>query len=386
LGAFARTRLIESRYCGARLGYSHRSVGDEFFVRWRIDGRIHPYCHLSHEVGHALLTQLKLMANLDIADPFHCKEGHLQLPEPWSDSEVRITTLRVKTGEAASLRLLQHGRLLRPLSELGLLAGSLDQVQRMLELGEGLILITGPSGSGKTTTAYSILQTLDDGQRNIVTIEEPVELIVPQFRQIEVDPRHGMTFGNSLRTLLRLDPDVVLLGEIRDQEAAEVALRAAISGKYALSTLHSRDVAAVVTALRNLGVDLHSLVGNLAGIISQRIVRRVCQQCCRAERPTDSELALFAASDVAPPKEVPRAVGCEHCHGSGYWERIGLFEAIMPAATLVRDIIEGLPEIELRSAIRSSGTPNLVADGLTKVREGLTTIEEVRKMAWIELL
>jgi type IV pilus assembly protein PilB len=227
---------------------------------------------------------------------------------------------------------------------------------------------------------------LDDGQRNIVTIEEPVEISVRQFRQIEVDARHGMSLSVSLRTLLRLDPDVILLGEVRDREAADVAIRAASSGKYALTTFHSRDVAATITAFRNLGIDPRSLAGNLTGMISQRIVRRVCHECCRRDPLTESEAALFAAHDMTPPETLLRPVGCPRCRGSGYWDRIGVFEAVLPSPALVREIVEGMPESELRSAIRVSGIPNLIADGLTKVRDGLTTMEEIRKMSWVELL
>jgi type II secretory ATPase GspE/PulE/Tfp pilus assembly ATPase PilB-like protein/nucleotide-binding universal stress UspA family protein len=356
----------------------------EYEVRLRIDGRLRHFCRLSSSVGHSLLTQFKVLGDLDIADPFHSQEGRLKLPDALAGYEGRIATLPVVGGEALSLRLLDRDRLMRPLGELGLTDESLDQVHRMLQLGAGLVVATGPSGSGKTTMIYSMLHALDDGERNIVSIEDPVEYHVPGFRQINVDLKHRLTMASGLRSMLRLDPDVVLVGEIRDPEAAEIAMRAASSGKYVFTTFHTRDVASMVTAFRDLSIDNRSLAGNLTGIISSRLVRRVCRECCRQEAPTREEAELFAAHGVEPPATVSRAVGCGHCHGVGYRDRIGVFEVALPTAGLVDEIVRGLPETELRAALRSAGTRSLLADALTKVRDGITTLEEVREMTWLE--
>jgi type II secretory ATPase GspE/PulE/Tfp pilus assembly ATPase PilB-like protein len=339
---------------------------------------------LDHSVGRALLTQFKVLANFDIADPFHAQEGRLRPPGALEAYDVRVTAMPVSGGEAVSLRLLDRDRLVRPLGELGFSASSLDLVRRMLQLGAGLVIATGPSGSGKTTTVYSMLHAIDDGTRNIVSIEDPVEYRIPGFRQINVDQRHDVTMTSGLRSLLRLDPDVVLLGEVRDPEAAEIAMRAASSGKYVFTTFHTRDVASMVTAFRDLGIDNRSLAGNLTGILSQRLVRRVCRECCRHEEPTEAERALFAANGVTAPPSVCRAVGCDHCRGAGYLDRIGVFEVALPSPELVDKIVAGLPENELRSAIRAAGTPSLLTDVLTKVRDGITTLDELGRMAWLE--
>jgi type II secretory ATPase GspE/PulE/Tfp pilus assembly ATPase PilB-like protein/nucleotide-binding universal stress UspA family protein len=359
-------------------------VDGDYQVRWRVDGRLRNVCRLDQAVGRALVTQFKVIGNLDIADPFHGQEGRLRLPLALAAYEVRVTAMPVAGGDAVSLRLLDRDRLVRPLEELGLSPSSLALVQQMLKLGAGLIIATGPSGSGKTTTAYSMLHAIDDGERNIVSIEDPVEYRIPGFRQINVDPRHDVTMTSGLRSLLRLDPDVVLLGEVRDPEAAEIAMRAASSGKYVFTTFHTRDVASMVTAFRDLGIDNRSLAGNLTGILSQRLVRRVCRECCRQETPSEAELRLFTAHGVPAPTTVCRAVGCAHCQQTGYLERVGVFEVVLPSSPLVDKIVQGVPENELRSAIRVAGTPSLLTDVLTKVREGVTTLDEVSKMTWLE--
>jgi type II secretory ATPase GspE/PulE/Tfp pilus assembly ATPase PilB-like protein/nucleotide-binding universal stress UspA family protein len=375
------TRAINMRATDVHLD----PVGEEFEVRFRVDGRLRHYCRLGREVGHGLMTQLKVLGELDITEPFAPKEGRLQLPASLSGHEVRMTTMRASGGEAASLRLLSRGRLLRPLDELGLATNALRLVQQMLQKTEGLILITGPSGSGKTTTAYSMIHGIDDGQRNIVSVEDPVEYTIPSIRQLHADPKHHVTMTSALRTLLRLDPDVVLIGEIRDPETAVVAMRAANSGKYCFSTLHTRDVAATITALRDLGIDNRSLAGNLAGIISQRLVRRLCQQCRRREPLAQTDAVLFQNNGVETPEVIYQAVGCPHCQGSGYFDRVGVFEVVLPERDFSEAMVQGSLEEELRDLIRSHGTPSLVSDSLRKVTDGVTTLDEVRRMHWVEI-
>ena len=376
---------LVARAVTARATDVHVDPADgEYHVRWRIDGKLRSVCHLDASVGRSLVTQFKVIANLDIADPFHGQEGRLRLPAALAAYEVRVTVMPVAGGEAVSLRFLDRERLVRPLEELGFSPQSLEQVRKMLRQGAGLIIATGPSGSGKTTTVYSMLHAIDDGSRNIVSIEDPVEFRIPGLRQINVDSRHGVTMTSGLRSLLRLDPDVVLLGEVRDPEAAEIAMRAASSGKYVFTTFHTRDAASLVTAFRDVKIDNRSLAGNLTGILSQRLVRRVCRECCRHEAPTAAESRLFTANGITPPTTVCRAVGCAHCQQAGYLDRIGVFEVVLPSAALVDKIVQGVPESELRGAIRAAGTPSLLADVLMKVRDGVTTLDELGRMTWLE--
>ncbi len=375
------TRAINARASDIHLD----PQGDELLVRFRVDGRMRDYCKMSRAIGHSVATQLKLMANLDIADPFHPKEGRLTLPEAFQGVDVRITAVPVAVGEAISLRLLSRDRLVRPLQHLGLTSDALGLVQRMLGHGEGIVLVTGPTGSGKTTTMYSMLRALDDGSRNIVSIEDPVEFVTPSFRQLAVDLRHGITMTSGLKTLLRLDPDVVFVSEIRDVEAADTAMRAASSGKYVFTSLHTRDVASTITALRDLHIDNRSLGGNLTGIISQRLIRRLCGECCRTENPTAAEADVFARHGIVIPQEIGRPVGCPRCQNTGYYDRVGVFEVVIPEKDILHAIENGGSEDELRNVIRSHGAGSLEKDALEKVAEGITSMEEFYAMTSIKM-
>ncbi|HEV3137550.1 MAG TPA: ATPase, T2SS/T4P/T4SS family [Pirellulales bacterium] len=354
-------------------------------VRFRIDGRLEHYCRLHPELAHPLVTQLKVMAELDISNPFQPKEGRLALPNVMSGYEVRITCVPVVGGEAVAMRLLNRQHLLRPLDSLGLAPEALSWIHEMLRRGEGVVLVTGPAGSGKTTTAYSMLHALDDSRRNIVTIEDPPEFRIGSYRQMAADPRHNITMTSGLRTLLRMDPDVVLVGEIRDAETAETAMRAASSGKYVFTTLHTRDVASTITALRDLHIDNRSLAGNLTGIISQRLVRRLCPHC-RQQTPIESiQSQFFVDEGVDPPTDLPMPGGCEKCRKLGYHERVGVFEVALPNRAIREAIERGAAEEELRDLLRTNGTRSLLSDGLVKVSEGVTALDDVRSMTWVAM-
>ena len=371
------TLALISRAITARASDIHIDpAGEEFSVRFRIDGQLSNYCRLSNEVGRALLTQLKVAGNLDIADPFHPKEGRLTLPASLNDFEVRITAVPVIDGEAISLRVLNRNRLMRSMDQLGLSSEAQSRIEQMLRRREGIVLVTGPTGSGKTTTLYSMLHQLDDGTRNIVTIEDPVEYDIPTFRQMAVNVKHGITMTNGLKTLLRLDPDIVLVGEIRDAEAAETAMRAASSGKYVFSSLHTRDVASTVTALRDLHIDNRSLAGNIAGIVSQRLLKRLCTECCRSAAPSEAEAAVFVANGIVVPAEIRHPVGCPRCRGTGYYDRIGLFEVVTSDDEIVTAIEEGEAEDVLSKLIRLHGVCSLDKDALQKVADGVIGPEE----------
>jgi type II secretory ATPase GspE/PulE/Tfp pilus assembly ATPase PilB-like protein len=266
------------------------------------------------------------------------------------------------------------------LEGLGLSRGALAAVQRMLRSGAGLILVTGPNGSGKTTTIYSLLHLLSRDARNITSIEDPVEFAMPFIRQLAVDSRHGMTMTQGLRTILRMDPDIVFVSEIRDVEAAEIAMRAGSAGRFVFSTFHTRDVASTVTALRDLHVDNRSIAANLTGISSQRLVRRPCPVCAERSPITESEAQVFIAEGLTPPAELAHSVGCPRCRNTGYRDRVGVFEAVSTAGPIADMILSGAPEDQVRTAIRSAGTLSLLGDGLQKAAEGVTTLEEVQNM------
>lgn len=354
----------------------------EYSIRFRIDGRLVPYCVLDRSIAGPLLVQLKLMSHLDIAQPFVPHEGRVHLPETMSHVEVRITTVPACGGESISLRLLASEQSPTTLEGLGLSADGLAAVDQILHLGEGLVLVTGPSGSGKTTTVHAMLRLLNTGERNIVSIEDPVEYRVAAIRQISVDAKHGLTMTHGLRTVLRMDPDVVFIGEIRDMEAMEIAMRGASSGRYVFSTLHTRDVASTVTALRDLHADNLSLAGNLKGIVCQRLIRKLCTQCCTHSPTTSEEHDVFVSEGIEPPVELRRPEGCHDCRHTGYLGRIGVFETVATSGKIAETIQTGCPEDELRRLIRGAGTPSLTAAALSRVRDGVTSMEEARSIKW----
>ncbi|PAY16743.1 hypothetical protein CKO51_25230 [Rhodopirellula sp. SM50] len=355
---------------------------DEYVVHFRVDGKMQQFCTMHHNIASQAMKQLKLMANVSLSDPFRPSESRLELPDSISTHEVRITTAPVAQGEAIALRLIDYEQSRKPLSELGLSQNSFASVYRMLHRRSGVVLISGPTGAGKTTTAYSMLNVLFSEKQNIISIEDPVELIVPFMRQIDVDQRHGFTMQAGLSTILRMDPDVVFVGEIRDREGAKVAMHAASCGKRAFSTIHRRDVSSTLSAMQDFEIDPTTLASNLAGVITQRLVRRLCTQCCQISPVTKQEQTLFEAHNLVVPTTIARPRSCEHCRGTGYKGRVGVFEAVVIDDELINAIQSRKPESEIRSIIRAGGA-GLVRDALMKVRDKITSIQEVQDMSWM---
>lgn len=356
---------------------------NEIVVRFRIDGKLKEYCRLNELVGEHLQNQLKTLAELDITDPFRPHEGRVRLPETMSDLEVRITTARVAKGDAIALRLFDGKNIFLPLSNLGFYDSALASVNEMLHRGEGLVLVTGPTGAGKTTTVYSMLETLGGLERNIVSIEDPVEFAVPFARQLNVDPKHGVTMTSGLRTILRMDPDVIFVGEIRDAEAAHIAMQAASSGKYVLATLHTRDIASTITALRDMEIGDRSAAGNLTGIINQRLLRRLCPNCKQSIPPTATQREQFATVGIESPAEVFQPAGCDMCYDTGFRGRTGVFEVALMDPTLSNAVAGGDSENHLKELLRSKGVVSLMTDALTKASEGITSVDEALAVHWL---
>ena len=349
----------------------------------RIDGQLEEFCRLDLTVAEHLVNQWKLMAGLDVADPFHPQEGRLTFPASateLADVEARFTSAPVANGEAVALRLFSRSSLYIPLSLLGLSPVAMQAVDAMLHDSEGLVLVSGPTGSGKTTTVYSMLESISSSNRNIVSIEDPVEFPVPFVRQMSVDERHGIDMTKGLKTMLRMDPDVIFLGEIRDSTAADVAMQAAASGRYVFSTLHTRDVASVFTTLRDFGLANQSLAANISGIINQRLMRRLCTHC-RREIPTTCELQRqWEVHHIKPPATQFERVGCRCCRGTGYYGRIGIFEAVRMSPT-VRSAVGGrASEADLRTNLSEAGLVPLTTAALAKVAAGVTDAEEMDRV------
>ncbi|MDB5389507.1 MAG: hypothetical protein JWM11_5153, partial [Planctomycetaceae bacterium] len=355
---------------------------DRVWIRFRVDGKLRTFCHLDQSLAAPLLMQIKLMADFDTTQLFAPMEGRLKLPATLDMMEVRVTIVPACDGDAVAMRLLKHDTLPKPLSMLGMSASTHAAIEQMLQHHGGLVLVTGPTGSGKTTTVYAMLQQLGTGDRNIVSIEDPVEYRVAGIRQLSVNARHDFTMARGLRTLLRMDPDVVFIGEIRDAEALEIAMRASSSGHYVFTTLHTRDVASTVTALRDLHADNYSLAANLTGIVSQRLLRCLCRECRVAVPTTDDERRLFVAAEMEPPVELYQPRGCGICQNSGYRGRVGVFEAVVVTPEIMSAIQRGVPEDELRQLIRSAHSTSLSDDALSKAFDGITSLDEARALGW----
>jgi type II secretory ATPase GspE/PulE/Tfp pilus assembly ATPase PilB-like protein len=282
-----------------------------------------------------------------------------------------------------SLRILVRSRVFLPLERLGLSAAALETILGMVRSVEGLVVVTGPTGSGKTTTVYSMLDAIASEERNMLSIEDPVELAVPFIRQMSVDERHGITIAGGLRTILRMDPDVVFVGEIRDAETARVAMQAANSGRYVLSTMHARSIASTITAFADLRVDRRSLAANLSGIVNQRLVRRLCMRC-RVEVPVaDRHRAVYEQAGIEPPRLLFAPSGCQHCRHSGHRGRTGIFEVgrMGPEIREAIHAVEG--ERRLQEILAAAGIRPLIVDALAKINDGIVDFDEAMQMHWL---
>lgn len=352
-------------------------------IRLRIDGELCGYCELDQAIGEHLISQLKVLAGLDIADPFHVQEGRLNLPSTMRQTQVRLSVVPVIEGHAAAMRILDPIQILKPLDSLGFSADGLAVVESMCQTSGGLTLVTGPTGAGKTTTIYSMLETLSSEKTNIVSIEDPVEFSADFVRQISVDTRNGLTMSAGVKSLLRMDPDVIFIGEIRDGETAKLALRAANSGKSVYSTMHTRDVASTIQALSDLGLDRRSFVNQLSGIISQKITRRLCPTC-REPIPVNEQAAnLFQAHEVDLPDQLFQSPGCEACKFTGAYGLIGIFEYAVVDRDFQTCIQESCSNKEIRKHLAANGTPTLTQDALTKAASGKIAIDQAVAIQWV---
>jgi type II secretory ATPase GspE/PulE/Tfp pilus assembly ATPase PilB-like protein len=356
---------------------------DQFGVRFRIDGTVAAYCQVDVSIAEHLMQQYLTLARLDNAESFRPREGRLILPASMHDFEARVTTTPVAGGRAMALRIFSKENVYLPLESLGFSTTGLESVKKVLQGGEGLVLVTGPTGSGKTTTVYSMLETYGGTNNNMVSIEDPVEFDVPFVRQVNVDERHGVTMTSGLKTILRMDPDIVFVGEIRDAENADIAFRAAGSGQFVFSTLHTRDVASTFTGLRDLGMTNRTLAGNLVGVVNQRLIRKLCEKCRQATEPNESCQESFYELGLDLPASVYQAVGCDACRGTGFKGRCGVFECVQIDFELAELIANNATEAELRRQIRSKGISSLTAEAMLKVRNGITSFEEANSLRWL---
>jgi type IV pilus assembly protein PilB len=351
-------------------------------IRHRLDGLLKEVMDLPKWVHEGLVARMKIMAGMDIAEKRLPQDGRLRVKtEDGKDVDFRVSSLRTLFGEKVVLRVLDHRKGAPPLEELGLSAAAMDEVRHFLRHQHGMILVVGPTGSGKTTTLCSALTSLKSGRTNIITIEDPIEYQIPGVNQTQINEKVKLTFASALRAILRQDPDVILVGEIRDQETAKIGMQAAQTGHLVLSTLHTDDAPSTVTRLMDMGMEPYVIGSALVGVIAQRLVRRLCGTCRRQYTPeADTLRALTIAEADAAQFVFYRAVGCEECNHTGYRGRIAIYEVMRISDKVRRLISQKGGEDMIREAAVSSGMITLGEDGLAKVKAGVTTPEELLRV------
>jgi general secretion pathway protein E len=361
----------------ARLGASDVHIepyDSQLTVRMRVDGVLSEAVRLSARLGPLLVSRVKVMARLDIAERRLPQDGRISLALGARTLDVRVSTLPSKAGERVVLRLLDRDKAGMTLDELGMPPAVETAFRAALRDPNGIVLVTGPTGSGKTTTLYAGLRLLNDATRSILTIEDPIEYAVEGVGQTQVNPKVGMDFAAGLRAILRQDPDIVMVGEVRDAETAQIAVQASLTGHLVLSTVHTNDALGAVTRLRDMGVEPFLLASTLRVVLAQRLVRRLCPHC-RAEETASA--AAAALTGVAPGDPCFRAVGCEACNQTGYVGRVGLYELVRIDDPLRRLIGDSASEAEMADhAFAGAGAKTLAEAAREAIRTGLTTVEE----------
>jgi type II secretory ATPase GspE/PulE/Tfp pilus assembly ATPase PilB-like protein len=351
----------------------------ELKVKYRIDGELVEQPPPPKHLQPALIGRIKIMAGMNIAERYVPQDGHITLRFESRKVDIRVSTVPTLYGESVVMRILDKSQLPLDLGSLGMTLALRDLMDKLIAKPHGLVLVTGPTGSGKTTTLYAALSKLYDPRKKIITIEDPVEYELAGINQIPVNPKRGLTFATGLRSILRQDPDVIFVGEIRDPETVDIAIRSALTGHLIFSTLHTNDAISSIGRLIDMGAEPYLVASVIEGCLAQRLGRRVCPHC-RVQEPmaedvehrlTTDELAMFNG-------QVWRGPGCDKCNGSGYYGRIGFFELITINASLRRAISENRAVADLLPLVSKSYKP-MRREGVEKAAEGLTTIEEVMR-------
>ncbi len=348
-------------------------------VRFRIDGVLREVEAPPFNLRAAVISRIKIMANLNIAEMRLPQDGRIRLVTAGKEIDMRVATVPTMHGESAVLRLLDRDAVNLDFATLGFEGANLELYTQILDRPHGIVLVTGPTGSGKTTTLYTSLIRLNDGERKILTVEDPVEYQLEGVNQVQVKPQIGLSFANTLRSFMRHDPDVIMIGEIRDLETAQIAVQAALTGHKVLSTLHTNDAVGTVTRLLDMGVEGYLLPSTLNGIVAQRLIRRLCEACREPYEATESylhHLGIREAMDSLP--VFHRARGCEACGATGYRGRSSILE-VLPVTPEVADAVLDRPD-DREGIERTTGFRSMYRDGFEKALAGVTSIEEVLRV------
>ncbi|MGH7182732.1 MAG: type II secretion system ATPase GspE [Nitrospiraceae bacterium] len=354
-------------------------------VRYRIDGVLYPVLTPPKHLQASIIARLKIMASLNIAEKRLPQDGRFRIRTAGKDVDLRVSVLPTSHGERVVLRLLEKENRLLNLSEMGFEQDRLGIIQQLIQLSHGIILVTGPTGSGKTTTLYAALTQINAPDKNIITVEDPVEYQLVGVGQMQVNPKINLTFAAGLRSILRQDPDVIMIGEIRDRETAEIAIHASLTGHLVFSTLHTNDAPSAATRLIDMGIEPFLVASSVVAILAQRLLRQVCSDCKQPYHPDDEELIRLS---IVPPKVRPtfyRGVGCPACSQTGYRGRTGIFELLVLDDEIRRLIGNKADSSSIRQAAVAKGMVTLKDEGAEKVFHGVTTTEELMRITQQEV-
>ncbi len=350
-------------------------------IRQRLDGILYDMLSPPKHVQSALISRIKIMANLNIAEKRLPQDGRIELKVGNKDVDIRVSTLPTSFGERVVLRLLDKSSILITLTELGMPDDRFIPFSEQIKAANGIVLVTGPTGSGKTTTLYAALTSINHTDINIITIEDPVEYRISGIGQVQVNPKINLTFASGLRSIVRQDPDVILIGEIRDTETAEIAIQSALTGHLVFSTLHTNDAASAITRLVDMGVEPFLLSSSINAILAQRLVRIICPHCKEAYTPDKEALLKLGITPDDSNQQVYRGRGCAKCHHTGYKGRCGIFELLLMDREMKHLILQTANANDIKELAIKNGMITLRHDGAMKVFQGITTIEEVYRVS-----
>ncbi|HKX11656.1 MAG TPA: type II secretion system ATPase GspE [bacterium] len=353
----------------------------DLVVRFRIDGVLYDIMHPPKKAQNSVISRIKIMANLNIAEKRLPQDGRIRIKAAGKDIDIRVSTLPTSFGESVVMRLLDKSKVLLDLGNVGVQGQALDQMLDLINRSHGIILVTGPTGSGKTTTLYAMLSQINTTDLKIITVEDPVEYQLPGINQIQVNPKIDLTFAGALRSILRQDPDVVMIGEIRDKETAEIAIQASLTGHLVISTLHTNDSASSATRLIDMGVEPFLVASSVIGIIAQRLVRTLCRDCRERYVPSDFELVQLGVSrEAVAGRNIYKAKGCATCLDTGYSGRMGVHEIMMMDDDVRAMVMKNADAPSVKRKAMDKGMKTLREVAADKVLQGETTIEEILRV------
>jgi type IV pilus assembly protein PilB len=352
-------------------------------VRFRIDGALHEVSSLPVNMGPALVSRIKIMAGMNIVERRRSQDGQINIEIDNRPVDIRVATTATIWGEKCVMRILDKGRSMLRLADLGMNEETHETMSRLIRSPFGMVLCAGPTGSGKTTTLYASLAEIDEPNRNIMTIEDPVEYVMPTVNQIQTNEAAGLTFASGLKSILRQDPDVILVGEIRDVETARIATQSALTGHFVLSTLHATDSVAALHRLLDMGIESFLIASSVIAVVGQRLVRRVCKYCKAPYTPTAEEMAFYEESGGEGKTEFFHGEGCNFCANTGYSDRIGVYELLRVTPEIKRLIVGWATQEELRRLAVNQGMRTLRDQGISLINDDVTTIAEVIRSIYV---